>query len=161
MRYVLLDRVVDMQRGVRLRARKVFPFTDEALRSDLSFRPVVPACLLIEAMAQAGGVLLSSETPEEPSGLVFAKIEQATFQGWAHAGEALDLSAEVLEPGVEASRLRATVAAGERQIGEMTFFLARRPLDPERDQVDGDAFMRAHHERGAVLGVRGFLGGEH
>ena len=160
MRYVLLDRVTSLERGASLTALKVFPLTDESLNTMTSFKPTVPPGLLIEAMAQAGGVLLSAEDREEPSGLVFAKIERATFSKNVCPGQRLQIRAEVLEPGPEASRLLSTITLDGEKIGEMTYFLARRSLQDGVDNVDGEAFKRAHNERGAVLGVRSFLGGE-
>ncbi len=160
MRYVLLDRVTSMERGASLTALKIFPLTDESLNTMTTFQPTVPTGLLIEAMAQAGGVLMSSEDREEPSGLVFAKIERANFLKNVYPGQRLEIRAEVLEPGSEASRLFSTIMHDGDKVGEMTYFLARRSLQEGVDNVDGEAFKRAHNERGAVLGVRSFLGGE-
>lgn len=158
MRYVLIDRVVAAGRGRFLEAVKVFPLTDECCHSRFEFGPTVPESLLVESMAQAGGILLSSENPEEPGGLVLAKIETARFRAPVLAGQLLELRAEVLEPGAEAVRMQTTVRHGGAVVAEMTYFLARRDLGEGADRnVDDQAFMRAHRERGIVLGVADLL----
>ncbi len=160
MRYVLLDRVVSVERGKSLRALKIFPLSDELFRSSLSFLPVVTESLLIETMAQAGGVLLSFDDMEEPSGLVFAKIEKAKFSSRAYVGEQLTVTAEVLEPSPVAARIASSLSCEGREIASMSYFLARRSLGEEQGHVDEEAFLRSHRERGAVLGMRSFTGGE-
>ena len=159
MRYILLDQVTCLEKGERLEGVKVFPLTHEAFRDSVSFRPVVPPALLIEAMAQAGGVLLSSSFGEEPSGLVFAKIERVHFFHPVWAGSKLFLEAQVVEPSENASKLISTITCDEQSVAEMTYFLAKRELDSSEQSVDYEAFLRAHTERAAVLGIRTLLGG--
>ena len=153
----MLDRVVSVERGRSLRALKTFPLTDESLRNCLSFRPRVPVGILVEVMAQAGGVLLSSDKPEEPGGLVFAKIESVVFDDDVLPGDRVEVDARVLDPGLDAARLETIMSRDGRRVALMTYFLARRRPD-EGGAVDHEAFSRSHRERGIVLGIFSLAG---
>lgn len=159
MRYILLDRVTCLEKGKTLEGIKVFPLTHEAFRDSVNYRPVVPPALLVEAMAQAGGVLLSSSFGEEPSGLVFAKIEKVSFHDVVWPGSKLIITANVIEPSENASKLDSTITCDGVPIAEMTYFLAKRDLDSSEQNIDYEAFLRAHTERAAVLGIRSLIGG--
>jgi len=159
MRYVLLDTVDSLEPGQKLRATKIFPLSETAMADAFAYVPTVPCGLLVEAMAQAGGVLLSSEEPESPSGLVLAKVEKAIFHGSVRAGERLTLIAEVVDRTESAVRLRTAAHSDKGCRAELVYFLARRSMDDETGGIDEEAFSRAHRERGIVLGVQHLLGG--
>ena len=160
MRYVLLDRITSIDLGKSLTAKKAFPLSQESFHRREIFTATVPESLLVEAMAQAGGVLLSSEQREEPSGLVFAKIESAEFSRPVVPGEVLDISACVMNPGEEAARLRSCISSNSDTVAEMVYFLAYRSLEKDLQDVDERAFERSHRERGFILGIESLLGGE-
>jgi 3-hydroxyacyl-[acyl-carrier-protein] dehydratase len=159
MRYILLDRVTSLEIGDSLEAIKVFPLTHEAFRDSVNFRVLVPPALLIESMAQAGGVLLSSSFGEKPSGLVFAKIEKVAFHVPVLPGSRLIVTAKVVEPSENASKLESTIVCDGEPVAEMTYFLAKRDIDSSEQKIDYEAFLRAHTERAAVLGICSLMGG--
>ena len=156
MRYILIDRVVTVVPGVSLEAVKVFPSTDDAVHSDIEWVPYVPESLLVESLAQAGGILLSTETPEEPGGLVLAKVESVEFHRLVRPGERLELKVRVLEGTGQAARLETVAFVGGEVVATMTYFLARRDVGAEED-VDQAAFVSAHTERAIVLGIARLL----
>jgi 3-hydroxymyristoyl/3-hydroxydecanoyl-(acyl carrier protein) dehydratase len=57
MRFYLFDRVVEAERGKRMTATKLVDLTDEYFNSHYTRQPVMPATMLMEAMAQTGGML--------------------------------------------------------------------------------------------------------
>jgi len=159
MRYILLDQVTTLKKGELLKGIKVFPLTHEAFRDSVNYRPVVPPALLIEAMAQAGGVLLSASFGEEPSGLVFAKIEDVEFFTTVWPGDRLFIDAQVLEPSENATKLKSTIVCDGKPVAHMSYFLAKRTLDPDESNIDYEAFLRSHKTRAAVLGISKLTGG--
>lgn len=61
--------------------------------------PIMPGVLQLEAMAQAGGVLILSEVPDpENYGTYFLKIENAKFKDKVVPGDTLILKMELIEP---------------------------------------------------------------
>jgi 3-hydroxyacyl-[acyl-carrier-protein] dehydratase len=57
MRFFLFDRITELERGRRMQAVKFVGLTDVALRDHYPRRMVLPPTLLLEALAQAGGML--------------------------------------------------------------------------------------------------------
>jgi 3-hydroxyacyl-[acyl-carrier-protein] dehydratase len=112
--FVLVDRVLDFVPGVRIAALKNVTVNEPFFTGHFPGRPVMPGVLIVEAMAQAAG-LLSFKTPElkltRGSIFYFAGIDECRFKRPVTPGDALRLEAEVLKivRGVGKFRCRATV----------------------------------------------------
>jgi len=99
---LLVDRVLEMESGRRIVAIKNVTINEPFFVGHFPGRPVVPGVLLIEGMAQAGGLLLFSDVPDRSRKLMyFAAIEQAKFRRPVVPGDQIRYEIEVL-------RLRST-----------------------------------------------------
>jgi len=79
MRWLLLDEITEIRKGVHAVARSHIPDV-----------PLSPEPLFLEMMAQTAGLVLGAEN-DYRTDLVIAKIEKALFQtGWA-SGDALEV----------------------------------------------------------------------
>ena len=112
--FVLVDRVLEFTPGRRIVALKNVTINEPFFAGHFPSRPVMPGVLIIEAMAQAAG-LLSFKTPElnlaKGSIFYFAGIDHARFKRPVRPGDALHLEADVLKivRGVGKFKCRATV----------------------------------------------------
>lgn len=99
---LLVDRVLEMEPGKRIVAIKNVTINEPVFQGHFPGRPVMPGVLLIEGMAQAGGLLLLSDVPDRDKKLVyFASIEEAKFRRPVVPGDQIRYELEVL-------RLRST-----------------------------------------------------
>ena len=69
--FLLLDRVLEFESGVRLKAFKNVTINEPFFQGHFPGLPVMPGVLILEALAQAGGVFVMATTDETPKDKVF------------------------------------------------------------------------------------------
>ena len=96
---LLVDRVLELEKGVRIRALKNVTVNEPFFLGHFPHRPVMPGVLMLEALAQAAA-LLSFETegaaPDENTLYYFAGIDGARFKRPVGPGDQLILEVELL-----------------------------------------------------------------
>jgi 3-hydroxyacyl-[acyl-carrier-protein] dehydratase len=79
--FLLIDRVVEMERKKRIVAIKNVTINEPFFQGHFPGFPIMPGVLMIEAIAQTGGVLILTELPDpENTLMVFTGIENAKFR---------------------------------------------------------------------------------
>jgi 3-hydroxyacyl-[acyl-carrier-protein] dehydratase len=97
--FLLIDRVIEMERKVRVVAIKNVTVNEPHFTGHFPDYPIMPGVLTIEAMAQAGGALLLTEfSAEEREGklMVFTGIEEARFRRPVLPGDQLRIEVTVM-----------------------------------------------------------------
>lgn len=95
---LLVDRVLEMEPGRRIVAVKNVSYNEAFFQGHFPKAPVMPGVLIIEALAQAGAVLLLHDMQDRDSKLVyFTGIDRARFRNTVTPGDQLVLSVEVLK----------------------------------------------------------------
>lgn len=95
--FLLVDRIVELEPGKRIVGIKNVTINEPWFVGHFPGYPIMPGVLIIEAMAQTGGVLVLSQMPDRESKLVlFAGIEEARFRRQVIPGDQLRLELDVL-----------------------------------------------------------------
>jgi 3-hydroxyacyl-[acyl-carrier-protein] dehydratase len=95
--FLLIDRVVEFERAKRIVAIKNVTINEPFLQGHFPGYPITPGVLVVEAMAQAGCILLLSEVADRESKLVvFTGIEEAKFRRPVTPGDQLRIEVDVL-----------------------------------------------------------------
>jgi 3-hydroxyacyl-[acyl-carrier-protein] dehydratase len=95
--FLLIDRVVEFERGKRLVAIKNVTMNEPFFQGHFPGYPIMPGVLVIEAMAQAGAIIMMSEIPDRETKLaVFTGIERAKFRRPVTPGDQLRIEVDVL-----------------------------------------------------------------
>ncbi|MGD0799718.1 MAG: 3-hydroxyacyl-ACP dehydratase FabZ [Terracidiphilus sp.] len=95
--FLLIDRVVEFERGKRLVAIKNVTMNEPFFQGHFPGYPIMPGVLMIEAMAQAGAIIMMSEIPDRETKLaVFTGIERAKFRKPVTPGDQLRIEVDVL-----------------------------------------------------------------
>jgi 3-hydroxyacyl-[acyl-carrier-protein] dehydratase len=95
---LLLDRVLECVPGESVRAIKNVSFNEPYFTGHFPSRPVMPGVLILEAMAQAAGVLAyrsAGVTPTEETKLYFVGIDEARFRRPVVPGDQLLVEARL------------------------------------------------------------------
>ena len=87
---LLVDRVLEIEKGVRIKALKNVSVNEPYFSGHFPSRPVMPGVLMLEALAQAAALLAfdtMGETPDENTVYYFAGIDGARFKRPVEPGE--------------------------------------------------------------------------
>jgi 3-hydroxyacyl-[acyl-carrier-protein] dehydratase len=108
--FLLIDRVVEMERKQRIVAIKNVTFNEPQFQGHFPDYPIMPGVLMVEAIAQAGGALLLSEIPDRDSKLMlFTSIENARFRRPVTPGDQLRIEVTVLNWRSRAVKMRGSI----------------------------------------------------
>ena len=96
--FLLIDRVIDSEPGKRLVAIKNVTINEPFFQGHFPTKPVMPGVLLIEAMAQATG-LLAMESAEVPKEAIYylVGVDKARFKRPVVPGDQLVFEVELLK----------------------------------------------------------------
>ena len=96
--FLLVDRIVEMDPGRRIVALKNVTINEPFFPGHFPGAPVMPGVLIVEAMAQAGAVLLLHDMEDRDSKLIlFTGIDNARFRRPVIPGDQLRFTLEVLK----------------------------------------------------------------
>jgi 3-hydroxyacyl-[acyl-carrier-protein] dehydratase len=94
--FLLIDRVVEMERKQRIVAIKNVTINEPHFQGHFPDYPIMPGVLMVEAIAQTGGALLLTEIPDRDQKLmVFTGIENARFRRPVVPGDQLRIEVTV------------------------------------------------------------------
>ena len=94
MRFILVDRIVTLEPGVRVEAVRRIPEDEDYFQDHFPGFPVVPGVLLTEMMGQAAAKALDVE-PRARGKAMLAKILSASFRRWVRPGDEVVLQAQM------------------------------------------------------------------
>lgn len=111
---LLVDRVLELEKGVRIKALKNVSINEPYFSGHFPSRPVMPGVLMIEALAQTAAILGFETLDTEPSDntiFYFAGIDGARFKRPVEPGDQLilDVALERARSGIFKFKARATV----------------------------------------------------
>jgi len=92
--FLMIDRVLECERDKRLVAIKNVTYNEPFFNGHFPIKPVMPGVLIIEAMAQATGLLAMESDPEtvnETTIYLFVGIDKARFKRQVEPGDQLHI----------------------------------------------------------------------
>ena len=136
MRWIWIDRFLEFESGKSARAVKNLSHAEEYFADHFPGWPVMPGTLILEGLAQAGGILVG-EANQFREKVVLAKIPKAQFHREAMAGDQLVYEVELQHLRPEGASVGGRVLVDGAVIVEAEIFFAH--LDKSRSsQLFGD-----------------------
>ena len=111
---LLMDRVLEVEKGVRIRAIKNVSINEPYFMGHFPHRPVMPGVLMLEALAQAAALLTFDSmgaAPDDTTVYYFAGIDGARFKRPVEPGDQLilDVTIDRMKAGIFKFKARALV----------------------------------------------------
>jgi 3-hydroxyacyl-[acyl-carrier-protein] dehydratase len=145
--FLLIDRVVEMERRKRIVAIKNVTINEPFFQGHFPSYPIMPGVLVIEAMAQAGGALLLTEVPDRENKLmVFTGIERAKFRRPVVPGDQLRIEINVLQWKTRAVRMEGLVTVDGKLACEAIIMCQLVPRRRQETQSEAPALTAVAEE---------------
>ncbi|WP_072620424.1 3-hydroxyacyl-ACP dehydratase FabZ [Spirulina major] len=94
--FALVDRIIEYSPGKHAVGIKNVTMNEPFFQGHFPGRPIMPGVLMVEAMAQVGGIILKQMPGQEKSLFVFAGIDKVRFRRPVVPGDRLVMTVELL-----------------------------------------------------------------
>lgn len=124
--FLLVDRVLEIEAGVRIKAYKNVTVNEPFFQGHFPGRPIMPGVLIMEALAQAGGlfVIKTLDLAKDDKLFLFTGIESAKFRRPVVPGDQLMLEAEVLRHKLNIWKMQGRASVDGETAAEGVFSAA-------------------------------------
>jgi 3-hydroxyacyl-[acyl-carrier-protein] dehydratase len=106
MRFTLIDRVVELEPGVRITAVKGLTMAEEYLADHFPLFPVIPGVLMLETMTQASAWLVRATENFAHSMVLLKQASSVKYGQFLEPGQTLMVTAEILKHEEHETRLK-------------------------------------------------------
>lgn len=118
MRWIWIDKFLEFESGKHAVAVKNVTLAEEHVHDHFPGFPMMPECLMIEAMAQTGGILVGEARNFEEK-VILAKIKKAVFYHYVVPGDTITLRAEIETVAPEAASISGEIRRGDELIAQI------------------------------------------
>jgi 3-hydroxyacyl-[acyl-carrier-protein] dehydratase len=123
MRWIWIDKFLEFESGKRAVSLKNVTLAEEHLHDHFPGFPVMPECLMIEAMAQTAGILVG-EARQFQEKVILAKIKSAVFHHYVQPGDTIILDAEIESIAPEAASTIGQIKRGDTIIAQISLMFS-------------------------------------
>ena len=117
--FLLVDRILEIEPGVRIVGLKNVTINEPFFQGHFPGHPIMPGVLIVEAMAQAGGMLLMDHFDDPGSKVIyFAAIDGVRFRKPVLPGDQLRLEIDVVQFRGRLCRIRGEAFVDGRKVCE-------------------------------------------
>ncbi len=127
--FLLVDKVLDYEAGKYLVAIKNVSYNEPQFTGHFPQKPILPGVLVIEALAQATGILAYKSTDSKPGGnslYYLVGIDKARFKRPVNPGEQLQLKVEVIKNMRGVWKFNAEASVDEQLVASAELMCAER-----------------------------------
>ncbi len=146
MRWIWIDKFVEFEPGKRAVAVKNVTMAEEHLHDHFPGYPMMPASLMIEAMAQTSGILVG-QVRNFKEKVILAKVSKAIFYDIVRPGDQILLEAVIETVAPEAANITGKITCGDKVIADISLLFSHIDKNmagmefPEENFVFNEQFM--------------------
>jgi beta-hydroxyacyl-ACP dehydratase FabZ len=121
--FILVDRVIDIVEGDKIIALKNVTINEPFFVGHFPGAPIMPGVLIIEAMAQTGGILFAVSQPEEKRGgpVYFMGMDKVKFRKPVVPGDQLVFEVKILNMRSKAVKMSGIATVEGKCVAEAEF----------------------------------------
>ncbi len=128
----MVDKVIDYKLGEYLHAIKNVTVNEPCFTGHFPHRPVMPGVLILEALAQATGILAfktMNELPNETSLYYFVGIDSARFKKPVEPGDQVHLKVKLLKRKRSMWKFEAQAIVDDNIVCSATLMCSKQEID--------------------------------
>jgi 3-hydroxyacyl-[acyl-carrier-protein] dehydratase len=125
-----VDRILEIELGKRIVGLKNVSINEPYFQGHFPGFPLMPGVYILEALAQAGGILMIKSLNLEIGkyAVVFAGIDDARFKKPVYPGDQLILELEVITLKKSLSKMKGTAKVDDQVVAEAILYASAREL---------------------------------
>ena len=130
--FLLVDRVLECEPGKSIHAYKNVSINEPFFVGHFPHHPVMPGVLIMEALAQAAGILsfkTMGELPSDDSVFYFVGIDNARFKKPVTAGDQLHFHVDITRQMRGIWKYRAVAKVDDEVVAEADLMCAKRDIE--------------------------------
>jgi len=122
----MIDRIIEIEPGKKAIALKNVSMDEPYFLGHFPNEPIMPGVMILEALAQTGGLAFHSSFENEKEGIPFlARIEEFRLKKKVIPGDQIILEAEVQHIFSNLAKVKVLARVGGETVAEGIFVLAR------------------------------------
>lgn len=128
--FLLVDKVTDIESGVSLTAVKNVTANEPYFIGHFPRRPVMPGVLMVEALAQASGILIyfsAGRLPQAHELVYLAGIDEVRFKHIVVPGDQLGLHVEIIKERTNFWKFKGTATVDDEVACQAVFMNIKAP----------------------------------
>ena len=114
--FLLLDRVLEIEPEKRATALKNVSINEPYFQGHFPHHPIMPGVLMIEAMAQLGGILLMQMSCAQGKTALLAGVDKCRFKQQVHPGDQLIIHVELIKLRQSIGKIEAQIKIDEQLV---------------------------------------------
>lgn len=129
--FVLVDRVLELEKGKRIKALKNVSINEPYFVGHFPHRPVMPGVLMLESMAQTAAIMafdMMGVLPDDKTVFYFAGVDGARFKRPVEPGDQLILEVEIDRTRGGIYKFNARALVGEELAAEAVLMCTMRTI---------------------------------
>lgn len=117
--FLLVDQVLEFEPGTKIKALKNVTINEPFFQGHFPGMPIMPGVIILEAMVQAGALLLCETLPQDQHGRIcFSGVDNARFRAPVVPGNQLVFEVKIIKQRQRVIKVHAEAFVGRQRVAE-------------------------------------------
>jgi 3-hydroxyacyl-[acyl-carrier-protein] dehydratase len=116
--FLMVDRVTELEPGIRAVGMKNVTVNEPYFQGHFPKRAIMPGVMLIETMAQVGGIMIQSQPEHRMKLALLGTVDNVKFRRPVTPGDTLVITTELIRARGNNGRVRGFIQVGETVVAE-------------------------------------------